>query len=450
MKQQINFDLLKQSDEVTEERIAEEFPYPLTKEKSFEKAYQKYLTMSQRPHFVASISSRNTKKLVRYMTIVVCLTLTIGLTFMIWNQQQRIDTKPFETTTHTQTETTMQNIEESLIVQEATSDTDASYSSIAAKTDNESPTSNYKMTIPLETETKQTESQVLPVIKNAPNTNYTTVYPFSQTTRSVNETLSATSIIVPTTENHMGYAAKTTIGFSVTSALETTVSEKIIVSTAATNPSLQTTTIPKDTSALTAPCSEYPNTFTDTSSTTEHHEQTQLSEGIILPPDTLTGFQVREGMENDVVKGWIITSLPQKDAPQDFDTLYEMAGNRFQIRSIELSEHENQSSRIYEMYDTQTALIYRVVQVLRKDFRLEVSFEQASIFTWYKGLPHSFVVGNTNNGTFLRFWDDGDYIMYYRDVNAEQQLTEEVINDNFIINSFQKINRDIVKEDDSE
>lgn len=107
MKQQITMDLLKQSDEVTEEHIAEEFPYPVEKEESFERAYQNYLKMSSQmeSHSPTPIITR--KQLYRTCSLVACMLVTVGLSVGIWSKHQKIESRPpQETTTSTHSETT--------------------------------------------------------------------------------------------------------------------------------------------------------------------------------------------------------------------------------------------------------------------------------------------------------------------------------------------------------
>lgn len=113
MKHQINMDLLKQVDETTEERIAEEFPFNLEKEELFERAYQHYLEQSPESEFPDEPLRHSRNQLYRSVGLAACLLLTVGLGLGVWSRQQRAESRPVletTTTTHTetQTETTVQ------------------------------------------------------------------------------------------------------------------------------------------------------------------------------------------------------------------------------------------------------------------------------------------------------------------------------------------------------
>lgn len=106
MKQQISMDLLKQVDETTEERIAEEFPINWGKEALFERIYQRYLEQPQAAASAAPIRQSRIH-LYRRAGIAACLLLMTGLSLGIWSRQQQVESRPHEDQIRpTQTENT--------------------------------------------------------------------------------------------------------------------------------------------------------------------------------------------------------------------------------------------------------------------------------------------------------------------------------------------------------
>lgn len=106
MKQQYFMDLLKQVDETTEDRIAEEFPVNWDKASQFEAVYQAYLKQSgaEPPAVPAPVSAH--KNVYRMIAAAACLLLTVGLGVGVWSRQQKIEPlPPRETQTATVTET---------------------------------------------------------------------------------------------------------------------------------------------------------------------------------------------------------------------------------------------------------------------------------------------------------------------------------------------------------
>ncbi len=106
MKQQYFMDLLKQVDETTEDRIAEEFPVNWDKASQFEAVYQAYLKQSgaEPPAVPAPVSAH--KNVYRMIAVAACLLLTVGLGVGVWSRQQKIEPlPPRETQTATVTET---------------------------------------------------------------------------------------------------------------------------------------------------------------------------------------------------------------------------------------------------------------------------------------------------------------------------------------------------------
>ena len=100
MKQHINMELLKQVDEATEERIAEEFPINLEKEERFERAYQNYLEKSQeRDTSAATIKHYR----MRFVSAVACCVLILGAAYAFRIPEHQISTMPDETVTETNT-----------------------------------------------------------------------------------------------------------------------------------------------------------------------------------------------------------------------------------------------------------------------------------------------------------------------------------------------------------
>ncbi|MCR4644702.1 MAG: hypothetical protein K5695_04750 [Oscillospiraceae bacterium] len=113
MKQPFNLEFLKQADEVTEERIANEFPFPLVHEDLFERAYQNYIGQ---PETAPAAPIRHHRMLL--ISTAACFLIVLGaaLAFRIPSHQiptlpdggaagTAADTQPSESTvTETNTE----------------------------------------------------------------------------------------------------------------------------------------------------------------------------------------------------------------------------------------------------------------------------------------------------------------------------------------------------------
>ena len=105
MKKKINMDILKQSDALTEDRIAEQFPAKWDMEQIYQKSVQKYLQKTESEPIRIQTSR---KPVYRIVVMAACLLLTVGLGVGVWSRQQRIEIRPppeTQTTTVTQTET---------------------------------------------------------------------------------------------------------------------------------------------------------------------------------------------------------------------------------------------------------------------------------------------------------------------------------------------------------
>ncbi|MBR2087000.1 MAG: hypothetical protein IJ906_07690 [Oscillospiraceae bacterium] len=120
MKKKINMDILKQSDALTEDRIAEQFPAKWDMEHIYEKSVQKYL---QRSGNEPTRVQTSRKQMYRMIAMAACLLLTVGLGVGVWSKQQRIETRPpqeTQTTTVTQTETRTETTAQTLTTSQTT------------------------------------------------------------------------------------------------------------------------------------------------------------------------------------------------------------------------------------------------------------------------------------------------------------------------------------------
>lgn len=108
MKQQDFMDLLQQVDEMTEDRIAEEFPVSWGgKEAQFEAVYRAYLkqTTGEEPP-PAPVTISFYRSICRAVISAACLLLIVGVGVGVWARQQKIEPlPPQETQTATVTET---------------------------------------------------------------------------------------------------------------------------------------------------------------------------------------------------------------------------------------------------------------------------------------------------------------------------------------------------------
>lgn len=184
MKQQIKMELLKQVDEMTEERIAEEFPINTDNEELFEKAYQNYLKQSQNLELPSLQVHHNRKQLYRNISFAACLFLTMGLTLGVWKKQQKLESRPMqETPTGFYTEiSTEQQTEIQQLEQTSTSKNQQTESPQLQETPPHTETKTETVTLPV----IQTDTIQIPQSEIVSNTESdSTAPPISENTESI-------------------------------------------------------------------------------------------------------------------------------------------------------------------------------------------------------------------------------------------------------------------------
>lgn len=173
MKQQINMELLKQVDEVTEERIAEEFPIDLEKEGRFERAYQSYLEkLQEREASAAPIKHYR----MRLVSAIACCVLVLGAAYAIRVPEHQIPSIPDETVTETITSIPSTESPSNPIAEESTKPETSQFQADGDASIRESE--NTAPEIPPSTESSVTD------VTGSPN-NATSILPFSNTDSSV-------------------------------------------------------------------------------------------------------------------------------------------------------------------------------------------------------------------------------------------------------------------------
>ena len=381
MKQNINMDILKQVDENTEERIAQQYPADWNMERTFRRSIQKYYhEVEEKPTVV------NSKKAILYSIIgtAACGLMVFCAAYICHIPSRQIP---------------------SIIIETSTTEIESETSTTTSET--------------------RTETITEAMTESKPIDSYQVIDATENTETSLANTTQVTDLIPSTTKSQATELPNE-------EQTKSTTFENSI-----------TTTVVEVTEIQSEPFSE-PETEamveTESVSETEVSEQGKMVIGDIIPENPIPGFRVQYGLQQDETIGWVITSIIQADDPQDFSIPYGVIDPRFEIRNIEIEERNNIPYRIFNIYDNQNAYEYQIVQMLRKDFRFDWWFKQGNLYRWFDGLPYSFVYGDETHNFYQRFWDDENYITFYVDQRAAIELNQETMSDHAIMMCFKPIN----------
>lgn len=385
MKQQINMDLLKQSDEVTEEHIAEEFPYPLKKTETFEKAYQNYLKQSDQMEDRSLTNRSRRRRLYRVGSLVACLLMTVGLGVSVGSRLQRIDTRPSNNTETFTTTVTEENLSQTSPCLVATDDSHKSDS-----TTHTAPT--LSTTTTLQTANNigcfETQDESEPNKKDAiPNT---TISDLGESTLSgISDVVTTT--FLPKSEPVYSDMVSTTlpqksdIVYTETSPIDTAIS--------ASTGAIESTdevglTKPVDTSIS----SETTSTETIVSSDTIYE---------ILPGFSVTDF---DGFLEIIYQNEII------DSPEGL-WMYNFETDTFKVTS---TMEAGNNLRTYWVHWEESSPPIRVNQLWRTQFRTVCDTGDRLQLADLNEKPGYFVMKGDAEKCFL-YWDDGHYSFVIED-----------------------------------
>lgn len=383
MKQQINMDLLKQSDEVTEEHIAEEFPYPLKKTETFEKAYQNYLKQSDQMEDRSLTNRSRRRRLYRVGSLVACLLLTVGLGLGIWTRQQRLESRPpQEIPAFTQMETSTQT------------------QTAAVSTVQTTAVTEYSQT---ETISSTKQTTLAGSTGTAAQTAAIAVQPWAETTASpVDEPSQEPIVIVP--EPPVETMAPPPAETELFTESETTVLSETVqtesstpLTTTTEPPSIDTSPLGGDSSTATSPV---------------HGDGSYPGE---------PGFHTED---NGTFR--TITPVCTGDEPEDFELTYQITGERYRIESLEVDDSGSTPCRLYQLYDTELERYWLLSQFPMKGFSQNIYWDNDTDWDGWnvqvddlqKILPVELVSGFVITDTFPAqspeytvCWTDGNYVM---------------------------------------
>ncbi|MBR4101795.1 MAG: hypothetical protein IKK51_07980 [Oscillospiraceae bacterium] len=391
--------ILKQADEITLQRIAEEFPIDFGKEDIFERAYHAYLEKSAEP------KSPIRRHAVHIAAAAACCVLVLGAAYAIGIAPRQIPSIPEESTTetHAAAKPTQENTETTV------------HTEHTEQTENTVQTENTKHTNPTETTAAQTTAAV---------------------SETGTQTQTGVAVVIPSTAETTAALPATTPQPVATDPTEPIVetqtditmepiepTEKPVSTTqpeiAATDPTWMTeaaTDIPaistenpvipteeeqeehKETAR--PPHTESPEEPTEPTESPE--EPTEPTEATTLP--TLPGYDVTlENGQLQVVYQQEVPASPMQLRP------YKMADDRFTIVSTSAYDSKR-DRRKYRILHQETGETFTVYQSRREQFRAACQSDAELLACDINGDPAFLAIYTAYKAKYCAlYWDDGDY-----------------------------------------
>lgn len=408
MNQQINMNILKQADEITLQRIAEEFPIDFGKEEIFEKAYRAYLG-----------TSMETKPLIRRHAMHIaaaaaCCVLVLGAAYAIGIAPRQIPSIPEESTTetHAAVKPTQENTE-TTVHTEHTEQTENT-----VQTEHTVQTENTKHTNPAETTAAQTTAAV---------------------SETGTQTQTSVAVVIPST-------AETTAAIPATTPqpVETDPTEPIVeTQTDITEEPIEkpvSTTQPEisatDPTWMTEAATDIPAISTENPvipTEGEHEEQgtarpphaenpeepTDPTEPTTLP--TLPGYDVT--LENGQLE-----VVYQNEVPPSPLILfpYSMENEQFSIESCAIVESAVERRR-YRILNQETGEYFTVYQSRREQFRAACQSDAELLESDVNGNPAFLVFYTSYRDPYCSlYWDDGKYTFTVTSISAYRELLMQI------------------------
>lgn len=386
MNQQINMNILKQADEITLQRIAEEFPIDFGKEDIFERAYHAYLEKSAEP------KSPIRRHAVHIAAAAACCVLVLGAAYAIGIAPRQIPSIPEESTTetHAAVKPTQENTETTV----QTENTE--------HTENTVQTENTKHTNPAETTAAQTTAAVSETGTQT-QTGVAVVIPSTAETTAAIPATTPQPVATDPTEPIVETQTDITI-----EPIEPT--EKPVSTTqpetAATDPTWMTEKpMEKPTENPVIPTEEEQEEHKETARpphTESPEEPTEPTEATTLP--TLPGYDVTlENGQLQVVYQQEVPASPMQLRP------YKMADDRFTIVSTSAYDSKR-DRRKYRILHQETGETFTVYQSRREQFRAACQSDAELIESDVNGSPAFLAIYTAYKEKYCAlYWDDGDY-----------------------------------------
>lgn len=382
MNQQINMNILKQADEITLQRIAEEFPIDFGKEDIFERAYHAYLEKSAEP------KSPIRRHAVHIAAAAACCILVLSAAYAVGIAPRQIPSIPEESTTETHAAAKpTQETTETTVHTEHTEQTE--------HTENTEHTNPAETTAPQTTAAAsetgtQTQTGVAVVI---PTTAETTVLlpATTQPTAATDPTESAVETQTDITEEPMEKPNSTT-------QPEADATDPTWRTEAPTEKPVIPTESPK-----TEEPTEEPNEESYRPPYTESPEEpTKPTETTALP--TLAGYDVTlENGQLQVVYQNEVLPSPIQLRP------YRMKNEQFLIESTTAHE-SNKDRRKYRILNQETSETFTVYQSRREQFRAACQSDAELIESDVNGSPAFLAIYTAYKEKYCAlYWDDGKY-----------------------------------------
>ncbi len=392
MNQQINMNILKQADEITLQRIAEEFPIDFGKEDIFERAYHAYLEKSAEP------KSPIRRHAVHIAAAAACCVLVLGAAYAIGIAPRQIPSIPEESTTetHAAVKPTQENTE-TTVQTENTKHTE--------QTEHTKQTEPTKQTNPVETTAAQTTAAVSETGTQT-QTGVAVVIPSTAETTAAIPATTPQPVATDPTEPIVETQTDITI-----EPIEPT--EKPVSTTqpetAATDPTWMSeaaTDIPAiSTEDPVIPTEEEQEEHKETARpphTESPEEPTEPTEPTTLP--TLPGYDVT--LENGQLE-----VVYQNEVPPSPLILfpYSIENEQFSIESCAIVESAVER-RKYRILHRETGEYFTVYQSRREQFRAACQSDAELIESDVNGSPAFLAIYTAYKEKYCAlYWDDGDY-----------------------------------------